>query len=200
MLNKCLSFFSKPGQKLAMLLGVVLCLSACAERPTLILSPSPDTPHVSLGSHELFSLTVEDLRTHQYVVAIHKEDEATRLIHANIPITKAVDLPLQNGWRNMGITLSRHGTNKVKVLVLEAQTDVEQSLLNYQSTTEIAIEVKIDVGTRQMSKVFSGKASEKAPLEPDVTKLESNFNRLLSKVLGEILSDPLVQEYLHKAA
>jgi uncharacterized lipoprotein YajG len=175
-------------------------LTACAGNPSMVLSPAPDTPTVSLGSHEMFALSTLDMRTHQYVVAIRKKEDANQLIHSNRPVERAVRIALENSWRNMGITLSRHGTNKIKVSVLDALTEVEQSLLDYNAETVISLEVKIDVGTRQVSKVFNGKATETGPLKPDITNLERNFNRLLSRILSDILADPLLQEYLHKAA
>lgn len=185
-------------KKILLTCALALGISACSSAPShIIISPEvsqlssnlPSLSGQSLSGKSL-ALTVEDFRANHHLVQILKEGKAATLINGQSQLTELIKTSLLKSFKQQGINLNSASQNQLKVTIQTALINVEQTLFNYTTKSNIELIAELNNGNGTITKNYRVNGSSKGPLKPDLAVLGRDFNQQLGKALTRLLTDP----------
>lgn len=179
----------------------ILLTVACSHTPsTLIVAPDIIGNNKTTAQKKYYNksinITVQDLRTSPHLVQIMSVTNAATLINSQSALNEIVLTTLNKEFIKQGLNISNNSENQLHVNIVNALIKVNQELVKYQTTTAIALEVKLDNGQQTLTKNFRIKGTSHGPLTPDLAVLSRDFNQQLSTVIAKVLNDSEIQQWI----
>jgi uncharacterized lipoprotein len=176
---------------------LISLINACSNAPThLIIAPELHTPSNLVFNNKNTQLTVIDMRTASHIVQILKEDEAATLMSSQKLLEKTIQKTLSDEWKKQGLSVASIANNAITITIEKAIISVTQQTMNYQSQTEIILKVAVNNGDQTLTSTFKNRGNSKGPLQADIAVLERNFNRRLSTLIDQILTNEKIHNFI----
>ncbi len=172
-------------------------LTACAQTPNnFVIAPVMEYKAETLYLNKQAQLTVTDLRSNSHTLQILREGEAAELFSSNALLSSVIENELTTTLKKHGLNIAVQSINDIEVFIDKTKISVQQTLMNYQATSEISLRVKVKNGQQTLTKNFASKGKSKGPLKSDIGVLERDFNRQLGNLLIKISKDPEINQFI----
>ncbi len=183
---------------LSTLLGFGAVLTGCATKPHTF-NVSTTLPELSQQYQALdASYLARDVRPANYLVAIHRVGEPANLINNKYLLTTLIGEQLKQGWQTQGINFVEQSPLQVMLDIQVARIDIQQDAFEYEAESALTLLVTIDNNGDKLTKQFRSSSSLQGSFSPDMKMLEDKFALQVNTLLGEILHDHQVSQYLTK--
>ena len=179
-----------------MLTAVSTLLLGCANTPqTLVLSPT--IPQVS-GANAManIALSSQDNRSVNYVARYLDGDKVSRFVSPEETPNITLERVFNEALTQAGYQIDPASNRSLNLSVDKVLTDVDESLLGFTATTQIAVTINAINGNLTFSKSYSGSSQLKGPMSADFASLELDINNLMTKISGKILNDAELVQFL----
>ncbi|MGJ8694096.1 MAG: YajG family lipoprotein [Thalassotalea sp.] len=175
---------------------LALTLSGCSNTPShLIVSPELNTNIAAVPQYlnKNINLSVQDVRANSHFVQILSAGEAATLINGHSDLAAVVQAGLSTALAKQGLSTNSMSSNQLQVNIEKALINVNQSLLNYETDSEITLSAVLANGQETLTKNFRVKGQSNGPFSPDLAVLGRDFNQQLTKAMNQLINDPDIQ-------
>lgn len=180
---------------------MILSISACAPKPVnLIFAPPSEQGQSNTYRGQNYAVQVNDLRREEHLLKVLGSGEP-EYHKAGTPVVKHLTKSLQQSFEKQGLTVNEYAGNKIIVDIIQLETIVEQTLVDYSAVLSIELRVNIertDMNKSVDNKVFTGHANRSGYLKYDAALLERDLNKLIATVLSDIYNDGFIQQSINK--
>lgn len=169
-----------------------LGITACSQTPShIIVAPDITIPSATTTklTNKAIHLLMHDLRANQHLVQIMQEGKAATLINDHEQLSDVIKTALTQGFKQQGAIFNPDADNSVFVNIEKALINVEQTMFNYKTNSEIELKVTIRNFGAPFDKTYRVTGSSNGPLTPDLAVLGRDFNQQLGKIMTRILTD-----------
>ena len=184
-------------QKILIPLTLVALLQACSSGPGHVVI-NPDLPIVNSNgfAQQTATTSVIDLRTAHHLIQIEKPDQAAKLISTKQHLPDIIEQALEKSFKQSGLLISSNSDKNIELVINEALFVVKQETLKYKAKANIVLTAKVNNGPQTLTKTFTVKGNNEGPLSADIAVLERDFNQLLTRIIGDIVNDEQLQQFV----
>lgn len=184
-------------KRLLPIAAILTLLTACSNGPTsVVVAPQIMQTNAYNFMHKSAQLDVIDSRSSTHVVQILKEGEAATLYPSQAPLASVISKSLSDSFKVQNLSIKESAANSITVFIDKALITVNQSMVKYTAKNEIALRVSISNGDQTLNKKYNATGNSNGALNADIAVLERDFNQQVGKVLGQILADQAIQEFI----
>lgn len=185
--------FSK-GLFFCTLLCALFTISACAPKPVkMIFAPPSEQGQSNLYRGENYQITVNDYRAEKHLLKVIRGDD-TEHHQPGSPIIQNLTKSLKQSFKHQGITVNDYAGDQIIVDIIQLETVVEQTLVDYQASMSVELKVTIKNGNKRTYKHFTGHSERSNYLKYDLALLERDLNALIERVLADMYADSYIQQ------
>ncbi len=176
----------------------MLSVSACSSQQShFIVAPQLMSSATFTSESCSATLNVADLRIDKHLVAIFRENEPTSFIASRQFLTEVIAEAMTEPWAAQGVKIVKNSTNRIDLNLNKSEVAVEQTLTSYSSVTHIEMQVTVNTSSQTLTKTFNSNGQSKGLLKADLAVLERDFNRALSTLLEQIITDQEINYFLN---
>ncbi|BDM63336.1 hypothetical protein NFHSH190041_07880 [Shewanella sp. NFH-SH190041] len=187
--------------KAALILLSGLLLTGCAgHQPNLIALDPQLGPISQQANQQVLHLTVQDLRTANYVVKFDRDKDAAELISPASSPRVQLNALLSKGFREAGYRLSESGQPSVTVELRQLLTKVHESSFSFDADSNILITVISRRGQQTLTQEFRTTGQQSGAFGADFASLELQLNKLLGEIAQAIVQDKDLNQFLTQEA
>ncbi|WP_448548350.1 YajG family lipoprotein [Thalassotalea fusca] len=178
--------------------SLLVLVQACSSAPNQVVI-SPELPIVQSNGYAQQSVatSVIDLRTAHHLIQIEKPEQAAKLISTQQHLPNILERALNSSFERGGMTINAASAKSIEVVINKALFVVKQETLKYQANANIVLTAKVENGAQTLTKTFTVRGNNEGPLTADIAVLERDFNQLLTKIIGNIVNDQEVQQFVN---
>ncbi|MFQ6372164.1 YajG family lipoprotein [Shewanella sp. YIC-542] len=179
------------------MLAASLLLAACASQTPERIALSPNVPPIQLQVQQLtpLALTATDRRQMAEVVRFN-DQKPPRLVGTMQNMQTVMEQLFRQGFTQAGYQIDPASGLTLEITLEQLQTDVEESMLGFNATTQLLMSVQASNNNRTFSKRYSASSRLKGPLNADFATLELDINNLISQLAGKIINDAELNQFL----
>lgn len=185
------------------LLTIVALLSmiGCAQKPSqMVIAPDVRISNSNAYSQLSAHVSVIDLRTHNHIIEINKENQAKHLVSNANDFAQSLAREFKQALTNSGLSLTGDQQQQFSLTINQATISVEQSLSRYKTNSTITLTAQLKNPQQTLTKTFKSKANSEGILTADIAVLERDFNQQLGKLIGQIVSDQEILQFMQQGA
>lgn len=173
-------------------------LMGCANSPkTIVLGPEiPQVSSSAASNMTTLALSSQDQRSANYIVRYMDGDEVSRYVSPAETPNLTLERVFNQALTQAGYQIDPASNRSLSIVVNNAVTDVDESLLGYEAKTQLAVTINATNENRTFSKSYSGTSSLKGPMSADFATLELDINKLMTQLSGRIINDPELDQFL----
>ncbi|QLE86428.1 MULTISPECIES: YajG family lipoprotein [Shewanella] len=180
-------------------LFAIAILAGCASSQPTHIALSPQAPNVEVQTQSSQRLAIEtiDTRKANFVVRMHKGDDAAKLVSPSETPRKQIDSLFRDGFRQAGYVIDPSATEHVQIQLEKLLADVNENTFGYEANTEVVINVIANNSrNRTLTKRYTAKNNHSGPFSPDFAKMELAINQLIADLSRDILQDPELNQFI----
>ena len=174
----------------------IIGLAGCAAKPVNMILNAPTPLEYSnnltyMGQN--YKVVVQDIRNEKHLLKVIDSDgDAVR--HApGSPIIENLTKSMKQSFQAQGVTVNDYAGAKVILDIVQLETVVEQTALDYEASLSVEFKVTIQYTNNQsFDKTFSGNSTRSGILKYDIALLERDLNALVETVLADIYNDEFI--------
>ena len=180
---------------------MILSITACAPKPVnLIFTPPTEQGKSNTYRGQNYAVKVNDTRRESHLLKVIGSGDA-EYHKAGTPVVQNLEKSLQQSFKNQGLTVNDYAGNQIIIDIIQLETVVEQTLVDYSAVLSIELRVnitRVDNNKSVDNKVFTGHSNRSGYLKYDAALLERDLNKLTATVLDDIYSDGFIQQAIGK--
>jgi len=178
--------------------SLIVLLQACSSAPSQVVI-NPELPIVQGNGYAQQSVvtSVLDLRTAHHLIQIEKPEQAAKLVSTQQHLPDIIERALKRSFERAGMSVNTASEKTIEVVINEALFVVKQETLKYRANANIVLTAKVENGSKTLTKTFTVRGNNEGPLTADIAVLERDFNQLLTKIIGNIVNDQEVQQFVN---
>lgn len=187
-------------KRLLLTLTFPLLVAGCASQNPTHMAFSPQVADISqkTSTPVQIALNTLDSRQAQYVARFLKEGEKTRLVGPSEPPQQLLDGVFRTGFTQAGYQIDPSASNTLQIQLEELQMDVTKTTFGYEAKHKVRIAIQARNSNQELVKRYQAKGTLKGSLTPDFATLELDMNKLLGQLMGDILNDPELNQFLQQ--
>lgn len=180
---------------------VVLSTTACAPKPVnLIFTPPSVQGQSNLYQGQNFAIKVNDIRREKHLLKVLRG--GTPEHHkAGTNIIEKLTGSLKQSYKNQGLTINDYAGNTITIDVIQLETVVEQTVVDYSGVLSIELKVTVAHANQKKNideKVFTAHSTRDGYLKYDPALLERDLNKLIAVALNDIYNDGFIQKAIRR--
>lgn len=180
---------------------MILSITACAPKPVnLIFTPPSVQGQSNTFQGQNYAVVVNDVRREKHLLKVLRSGDVEHH-KAGTPVVKNLTQSLKQSYQNQGLTINDYAGNQIIVDIIQFESVVEQTLVDYDAILSIELRVNIahaDKNKTVDNKVFTGHSTRSGYLKYDAALLERDLNKLTAKVLSDIYNDGFIQQSIRR--
>lgn len=171
-------------------------LAACAKTGStaldLTLTPTLNTVRTE---NKVFTIKGEDLRAVPHIAIVN---DGKQTINTALEPAYIVQNTLAEQFSSQGFSVTPNNRNIVKVDLLEALSNVEDSIFSHKINTNVKVKITAQTELSTFTKTYSGNAVDKGFSKVSDEKVNSILSNLFSAVLNDIADDPELNLFINE--
>ncbi|MCH1918580.1 YajG family lipoprotein [Shewanella sp. A3A] len=174
-------------------------LMGCAANSPKTIVLSPEIPQVSTtvtSASTGIALASQDQRSANYIARYLDGDEVSRYVSAAEAPNLTLERVFNQALTHAGYQIDPASNRSLAIVVTQAVTDVDESMLGYEAKTKLAVTINATNENRTFSKSYSATSSLKGPMSADFASLELDINKLMTQLSSRIINDPELNQFL----
>ena len=184
--------------KMLLLGATLLTLSGCANIPEQVNISTNPVQLTPLYNNIQVTLTSQDIRQANYLIAIHKAGQAAKLINNQVALSNLIATRLQQGWQQQGIVIADDADITANIAIQTARVDVQQDNFEYVADSQLVLIVTVTNKGQTLNKQFRSSSTLAGAFNPVVSELEAKLTQQLNAMLSDIFADPQIRDYLSR--
>ncbi|WP_168195210.1 YajG family lipoprotein [Shewanella sp. SNU WT4] len=175
----------------------LLFLSACSSTPSIIaLSPQLDPIAKQLHQVVPIAISSSDARSDNAVVKINQANGKVTLVSPAESPSLQLENMVRTGLSQAGYRIDPASSTHMNIALSTLLTDVNQSTFDYETKSNIIINVTATSGNKTLTKQYTIRGSRSDILTADYASLELELNKLLAEITRSIIVDPELNRFL----
>ncbi len=174
-------------------------LAGCAGTQPSHIALYPQAPNVEVQTQSAQRIAIQtiDTRKANFVVRMHKGDDAAKLISPSETPRKQIDSLFRSGFAKAGYVVDPAASEHIQIQLEKLLADVNEGTFGYEANTEVVINViASNSRNRTLTKRYTAKNNHSGPFSPDFAKMELAINQLIADLSRDILQDPELNEFI----
>lgn len=165
-------------------------ICSCSSTPTeMVISPQvPNSSSINY-QNKTAQLSIKDLRNKIHIIEIHTQDKAAQVINTRSDLNTLLHSTISRSLTQSGLTIDSSASNQLLLIIDKAEISVNQSTLQYNTTSVIQLTVKLTSHEQTLTKTFTTSSKSEGVLNADIAVLERDFNQQLSQLIQQIIND-----------
>jgi len=183
--------------KRPLLLLALLLLAGCAPQYPLNTNLQLSVQGSDTGiydSTDSAAIISGDRRASREIV-VYENQEQVALTNIK-PVHLIVSNRLAGGLRQQGLTIDSTSPVTVKVDIVDLQATVSRAKMIYHTTAESRVNLRLEHNGRTLGKKYNHQSSRESLKRPEVDELEELLEMQLSDIVGQILADEAVRDFI----
>jgi uncharacterized lipoprotein YajG len=183
-------------KKALLISALVIAVCGCAPKPKNMIINTPEPLEYSnIYRGQNFKVVVQDSRREKHLIKVLDSDGDAVLHQPGSPIVKNLSMSLKQSFKAQGLTVNEYAGPKLLLEIIQMETVVEQSMVDYDAALTVEFRLTIDhMNNRSYHKIFTGHSTRGGILRFDLALLERDMNALIEQVLDDMYQDQFVQQ------
>ncbi|WP_026317772.1 YajG family lipoprotein [Algicola sagamiensis] len=176
----------------------LVILSGCSSRiPNVIINPvTTNTVQPYFFSNMSFHFQVNDHRENKGIAEIKESGEPTYWVKSTQPVAPKIENQLREYWQSGHATLNPDSPKTLTVNILRLSTHVLQKPIDFRLEGILELQVVVKSNNTAFKKTYVRTSKYTNSLKVDANQIETETNRLIEKVLNDLLKDPELRSHL----